>query len=97
MTDHKFAIEDKFVKLKPNVKSTIDPTITWLAMLNELAVSDSGKLQLPEFKLYPELQFAQTEESETEHVWQLLAVHFFTVSFIILLTGLDNPETVETM
>ena len=38
------------------------PITTWLMMLSCLEISDSDKLQEPEFKLYPELQFTQIEE-----------------------------------
>ena len=66
-------------------------------MLNIFEFSDSDKMQEPEFKLYPELQFTQTVELIGEHCWQLLAVHLLTVSLTIFRTGLGTPETAESM
>ena len=92
ITDHKLAIEDIFVKLGPTDINTTAPITTWLAVLNDFAVSDIEvscwadwvfccadwvviKFQLPEFKIYPELQISQIEESVTVHIWQFPTVH----------------------
>ena len=74
-------------------------------MLSIFEVSDilvsgilvSGKLQLPKLKLNPGLQVAQTEESEFEHLRQLLAAHFLIIRLITFWTGLGIPEIVELM
>ena len=75
----------------------IIPTITWLLILSHFAISDSGRIQLQEFKLYPELQIVQTEESKTEHCLQLLGVHLLTVSLITVWVRLVAPGTEERM
>ena len=107
ITDHKLAIEDKSVKEEPTHINIIAPIATWLVVLNNLANSDAlvsccagweaGKFQFPELKLKPGLQVVQTEESETVHIWQLLAKHLLTVKLIIFWTSPDIPETVESM
>ena len=107
ITDHKLDIEDKFVQLKPTDINAIIPITTWLIVLNNLAVSDlevsccgdltSKDFQLPTFKINPEFQVAQTEESVTVHILQLLTVHLLIVKLIIFWTGLDIPEIVEVM
>ena len=84
--DHKLANEEIFIKEDASESKTITPMHTWQVILNSFPLSDSGKLQAPEFKLYPELQLVQTEESVAEHFMQLLAVHFLIVNLIMLLT-----------
>ena len=79
----------------------------WLLVLNDFAVPDVWAsdfadsvpdiLQMPILRLNPELQVAQTEESETVHIWQFTTVHFLTVKLIIFRAGLDTPEIVESM
>ena len=69
-------------------------------MLRVLAVSDilfSHRLLPSKLRLYPALQVAQTEESVTLHILQLLAVHLLTVKLMIFWTDPDIPETIESM
>ena len=46
--------EDDFAQFKIKSSNAINPTTDWLVILNIFAISDCGKLQFPELKLYPE-------------------------------------------